>query len=213
MEKDKLQALSDTIRTVFEQDNANISIFVDRLPNGYLQRIHKILPDNYAWPDDPKNLSRTIMKNKKDILNILNIQATVDSGQTTLDIGDFSEHSEQTEHSEQPYSEHTEPSEHSEFVTRSEVIEIVSSMLNKALSERPGIIQNIQNGLELPPREKIQTESGRKKDKRSWVKFSTSVNYKLNELFEQECKEKRLTRSQLLDAVLWSHYGKPDLEQ
>lgn len=212
MEKDKLQALCDTIKAVFDQNNKNISLFRDRLPNGYLEKIHAILPEEYFWPDDPKNLSRTIVKNKKAILNILNIQTTAKSGQATFNIGDLSEQSEHTEHSEQNHSEHTEQHEHSEYVTRLDVVQIVSRMLKKALSERPEIIQNIQNGLELPPRKKILGEKGRKKDQRSWVKISTSVNSRLNDLFEAECKDKRLSRSELLDAILWSHYGKPDLD-
>lgn len=212
MEQGKLNALCDSIKAVFDQDGKNISLVRDRLPGGYLEKIHAILPEQYAWPDDPKNLSRTIQKNKKAILNILNIQPTVDSGQATFNIGDFSEQSEHTEHSEPNHSEYTEPSEHSEFVTRSEVVEIVSRMLKQALSQRPEIIQNIQNGLELPPRKKILGEKGRKKDQRSWVKISTSVNSRLNDLFEAECKDKRLSRSELLDAILWKHYGKPELD-
>lgn len=212
MEKDKLQALCDAIQTIFDQDNISISIFTDRLPNGYLKRIHDILPKEYFWPDTPKNLSRTIRDNKSDILNILKLETTATTEQFQMDIIEHSEKNQVSEHSEKNHSERSENIICSENITRSEVISIMSDMLEQALSNRSESIQNIQNALELPPTQKIMGKSGRKKSDRAWVKLSTSVNSRLNDLFEAECKTQRLSRAQLLDAILWEHYGKPDLD-
>lgn len=249
MELDKLQALCETIKKIFDQDKTNIEIFFkDQLPKGYLKRIQQELPDRFAWPTSHQSLSRLMNKNKESIESFFkskDINTNINKIETLFDYTEQSERSESyhTEHSDysesnihdteteastyddnkgiiepsesvkSDYSEPTEQSEHSEFVTRSELKAIFSDMLKQALSERQAIVPNNLNDIELPPpREKIKGGKGRSKEKRSWVKLSTSIDSTLFDLFEAETKEKRLSKSELLDAILWTRYGKPVLD-
>lgn len=99
-----------------------------------------------------------------------------------------------------------------DYMTREQVIQLINEKLATANIEPFSSIPDgylINNLRALPPRIKLPDSKGR--EARSIASFSTSCDYRLHELFLQECTRKRYSQSELIDEILWNVFGYPRL--
>ncbi len=62
-----------------------------------------------------------------------------------------------------------------------------------------------------PKRERSKALDVGRRENRTYVKLSGTIDSNLHELFEKERSERGLSVGKLLDAILWDRYGRPKL--
>jgi hypothetical protein len=77
---------------------------------------------------------------------------------------------------------------------------IVEQVLTEKYTPQPVIV----DGIELTP----EPSPGRK---RKYVRSTITVDEKLWDLVQQECKRLQILPPRLIDSLLWLHFGKPTL--
>jgi Asp-tRNA(Asn)/Glu-tRNA(Gln) amidotransferase C subunit len=205
----KIVALAEAIRTVFREDKRTPMILEnEKMPRGYLERIRKVLPNNFAWPKENSNLSRYFVENKQDILNSLKADDTISLTESKPT---------QAEQVQVIRPDRPEPSLQPESVTRNKIVQIVNEVLSERILELNKAVQVNQAKLKLPPeRVKIKVpgkgkQKGSMKETRQWVKISTTIDARLNELMVQECRRLKMLGSEFLDSLLYTYFGEPKL--
>lgn len=198
----RLDAMIEPIREFMAMKGKDNSIFQEKsLTHGIWTFVNKKLSEQGLKPRSSNDYSR----NKEYILNKLNIQ-----------------HEEPIQALLMP-SEHTEPSVDSEPLEPSDrpdcldqaelnILRIVNEQLDIRIAELKQAVQINQDNLLLPPdRVKIKGDKNVLKETRTHAKFSTTVDARLLELFDKECGKRKMRRSELLDAVLYTYFDKPKL--
>ena len=134
---------------------------------------------------------------------------------------DLSERAEQSEHKEGPQSLPdggvvllpSELDQIAEHVTPI-IQRIVQEAFDKMMTTVPNIptVPNADTS-DLPPEPASLkgTEKGGRRQTRQYEKLSCTVDSVLFELFRSECTERKLSAGRMLDALLWNHYGRPEL--
>ena len=122
-------------------------------------------------------------------------------------MADRSEHQEQSDRQEP--SSQSDRSDHGERTAElpasweARIKEIVHAEVQSMGIAQTG--EDLDDDLPPAPERKGRGET------RSYEKFSVTVDVNLARLFRKEAKRRRLSVGRLMDAILWSRYGKPDL--
>lgn len=104
--------------------------------------------------------------------------------------------------------EQAEPSRH-DMRIRTIAREVFEEMMTTMPAALPTTTYNPND---MPPRpETIRGQGKGRRQNRVYRKFSITLDQVLWDLFVEEFTSRKIPPSQLLDAIMWRHYGKPKL--
>jgi len=188
MNKPELFAKAIT-QTMMEKDYSNVIFGSERLPRGFWPNVQKHLTPGVDWPAHVRSLSVYYQRHKPQVIALLSIPL-------------------QTERTER-----AEPTLQADPMTMPDIEKMIEKAIDKRFlhyQQNEQHEQNEQMDIELIPEPGV-LKGGRpgRRLTRDYVKKTITVDLTLSELFDTECKRRRIPASRLLDSILWNHYGRP----
>lgn len=202
--KEKRQPLIDTIIVVCRQYNYKIGHLKGQKPSEFWNQVMAKLPtDEISWPDNVSYYRNVWIDIQQDVVNALKSDANKSITTTKH---------QQSEQTSLLPSESPEPSLQPTSVSRDEIVHVVNEVLSERILELKQAIQINQDSLLLPPaRVKVKGDKKVPKETRIHLPFSTTCDARLMELFDRECLKRKMKRSELLDAILYTFFDKPKM--
>lgn len=200
----KIVAFTDAVMAIFCEDNRSPAILAnDKLPRGYLDRIRKILPNNYSWPSNNTGLSRYLNDNKQVIMDILKADKQLISEKSTQISPGQTDEPERYEQVKKPIC--------SEDIPIQAIEQIVEKIIDRRLSELKEGLMSKQYGLELAPQRAFIKGKRGKQENRKSRPIASSIDSELYKRFQQDRQRYGVSESFMLDTILWHFYQKPKL--
>lgn len=202
----RLNVMIEPIREFMSLHGKDNSMFQDEsLPSGIWKFTNNWLKEHGV--ENPRS-SNDYSRHKEYFLNSFNVQNEQPTQQSFVS-SDLSDCSDKCKTLKQ-----AEPSDRPECLEQIEldILRIVNEQLDMRILELQQAVQINQDNLLLPPdRVKVKGDKNVLKETRTHAKFSTTVDARLLDLFDRECHKRKMRRSEMLDAILYTFFGKPKM--